>query len=70
MERFDLNLAVRRLCRERGIKVADVAAEAAMLASNLRHIMAKGNPRLETLERVADAFGLRLDELISKGYLK
>lgn len=66
--KFSLSLAVRKLCRRRGLYLNQFAEQAAISKSTLQDAMKYNSPRLETCERCAEGFGLTLAEFIAEGY--
>jgi transcriptional regulator with XRE-family HTH domain len=67
-EKFSMNLAVRKICRRRGLDVSKFARGAGLSQSMLYQAMRKDTPSLCTLERCAEGFGMTLPELIAEGY--
>ncbi|WP_405423693.1 hypothetical protein [Pantoea stewartii] len=66
--KFSLSLAVRKLCRRRGLYLSQFSEQAAISKSTLQDAMKTNSPKLETCERCAAGFGLTLAEFIAEGY--
>jgi transcriptional regulator with XRE-family HTH domain len=59
---------IRQLRTERGLSQAKLAVRADMDPATLNRLeQGKGNPNLRTLERVADALGVEVADLLGKG---
>lgn len=67
-EKFSMNLAVRKICRRRGLDVSKFARSAGLSKSMLYQAMRKDTSSLSTLERCAERFGMTLPEFIAEGY--
>jgi transcriptional regulator with XRE-family HTH domain len=61
-----LAVRLRQVITDRGFNVAEVAKLAGMHKQALHAIVQGGNasPKLDTLQRIADALGLTLSELL------
>ena len=57
---------ITRLCRERGITFAELERETGLGNGTVRR-WKEMNPRVDLLKKVADYFGVTLDEMMSKG---
>lgn len=55
---------IKELCRERGLKMKDVAEAVGVTSQNLGVAM-RGNPTLSLLRRVAKALGVTMRELFA-----
>lgn len=61
-----MKLRIKELCRQRGIRMTDIAKAIGVDYSNLLTSL-KGNPTLQRLSDVADALGVPITELFEKG---
>jgi len=66
--KFSLSLAVRKLCRRRGLYLSQFSEQEAISKSTLQDAMKTNSPKVETCERCAAGFGLTLAEFIAEGY--
>ncbi len=60
---MDIRESVKRLCKERGVTQKEIANRLEITAIGLNQILRKGNPNLQTLEKIADALGVTVPEL-------
>lgn len=63
---MDIRESVKRLCKERGVTQKDIADRLEITAIGLNQILRKGNPNLQTLERIAAALGVQVVDLFEK----
>lgn len=56
---------VKKLCKEKGIPIYELEKRAGVGNGTIR-FWKNGSPRLDTLERVADALGIKVTTLINK----
>ena len=57
---------IRQLCKEKGISIAALEKTVGVGNATIRG-WAQSSPTVENLKKVADYFGVTLDELISAG---
>lgn len=63
---MDIRESVKRLCKERGVTQKDIADRLEITAIGLNQILRKGNPNLQTLERIATALGVQVVDLFER----
>ena len=63
------NLTLRKLRIAKGFTQADIAAKTGVTREYIAELESgvRRNPRLTTLTRLADAFGVGIDALVAKG---
>ena len=59
-----MELRVTECCKRRGVTLQDLADRLGVARSTLANTLAKKNPTLETLERIAKALELKISDLI------
>ena len=58
---MNINKKIMQMCNERNWSTYDLAREAILTHSTLSSMMQRGTPpKIETLERICDAFGITL----------
>jgi len=60
-----MKLRVKEICKQKGILLKDLAKKLNITDVGLQQII-KGNPTIQTLERIADALGVDFVELFAK----
>ena len=60
-----MNLRIEELCKQRGMRMSDLAAKTGVNSANLAYSL-KGNPTLSRLEAVAGVLGVGIAELFAK----
>lgn len=63
---MNISESVKRLCKEKGTSLADIADKIGVSASSLSQIM-KGNPTLSKLTDIAAALDVSVADLLSEG---
>lgn len=63
---MDIRTEVNRLCKVRGKTQKQLAEDLGITPIGLNQILRKGNPSLQTLERIASALGIPLKELFNE----
>lgn len=56
---------IKSLCRERGLTIKDLERETG-IGNGVIAKWSKGSPRVDTLKKVADYFGVTLDYLVTQ----
>ena len=59
-----MDLRVKKICKERGMNLKGLADKLGMTAESLSRII-NGNPRIDTLEKIADTLGVPLVSLFT-----
>lgn len=60
-----MSLRVKQLCKEKGTTIKEISDKMGMDASNLSGSL-KGNPKLSTLQEVANALGVEVYDLFER----
>ncbi|WP_277973400.1 helix-turn-helix domain-containing protein [Pantoea agglomerans] len=69
-KKFSLNLAVRKICRQRGLSIHQFALKCGDKQRAVYQNINRDSPSIATCERYADALGVSLVQLVSEGYVK
>ncbi|MEG0032963.1 MAG: helix-turn-helix transcriptional regulator, partial [Mucinivorans sp.] len=63
---MDIREIVKDLCKRKEITQKSLADQLGITAIGLNQILRKGNPNLQTLERIADALGVPITDLFER----
>lgn len=69
MEKFSLDLAVRKVARRKGVRMVEIARRIDRCMRTVQKTLKHNAPTIATAERYAEALGVTLQELIVEGYV-
>lgn len=58
-------LRIKEVCKQKGIKISDLAKELGINAVNLSATI-NGNPTIATMQKIADALGVEVSDLFER----
>lgn len=61
---LDLHDAVKKACKDKNIAITELASNMGINRSSIYSITKGGNPRIKSVENIADALDLKLSTLI------